>query len=313
MARLVTLGEILIQFNALNIGPLRHVTYFEKHVAGSEANYCVAFVKQGNECGIIARVGDDEFGYNIIEWLRGQGVDVSHIKIDKTAPTGIYFIQRHYPVPFKSYMIYYRKGSAGSKLSPEDVDEAYIKSADLVHSSGITLAISNTARDAVYKAFEFAKERSFDTNIRPVLWPKLEDAKKEILRLLNEYHPKFLITDTDDSAIIVGEADPDKAAKELSNYSEIIIMKLGAKGATLYYDGKKYYSSGYQVPVEDVVGAGDALGGTFLSLYFKGFELEKALDYAVVAATLNVMIRGDQENLPTTSDIEAFLKEMKKI
>ncbi|WP_369611087.1 bifunctional 2-dehydro-3-deoxygluconokinase/2-dehydro-3-deoxygalactonokinase [Sulfurisphaera javensis] len=311
MVKLVTLGEILIEFNSLTPGPLRHVNYFEKHVAGSEANYCVAFIKQGNECGIIARVGDDEFGYNAIEWLRGQGVDVSHIKIDPTAPTGIFFIQRHYPVPYKSDSIYYRKGSAGSKLSPEDVDENFIKSATLVHSTGITLAISTTAKEAVYKAFELASTRSFDTNIRLKLW-SAEEAKKEILKLLSMYHLKFLITDIDDSKIIVGESDPDKVSKELSNYAEIIVMKLGPKGAIVYYDGKKYYSSGYQVLVEDVTGAGDALGGTFLSLYYKGFEIEKALDYAIVASTLNVMIRGDQENLPTTKDIEMFLRDMKK-
>ncbi|BAB67588.1 bifunctional 2-dehydro-3-deoxygluconokinase/2-dehydro-3-deoxygalactonokinase [Sulfurisphaera tokodaii] len=311
MAKLITLGEILIEFNALSPGPLRHVSYFEKHVAGSEANYCVAFIKQGNECGIIAKVGDDEFGYNAIEWLRGQGVDVSHMKIDPSAPTGIFFIQRHYPVPLKSESIYYRKGSAGSKLSPEDVDEEYVKSADLVHSSGITLAISSTAKEAVYKAFEIASNRSFDTNIRLKLW-SAEEAKREILKLLSKFHLKFLITDTDDSKIILGESDPDKAAKAFSDYAEIIVMKLGPKGAIVYYDGKKYYSSGYQVPVEDVTGAGDALGGTFLSLYYKGFEMEKALDYAIVASTLNVMIRGDQENLPTTKDIETFLREMKK-
>lgn len=312
MAKLVTLGEILIEFNPLTIGPLRHVTYFEKHVAGSEANYCVAFIKQGNECGIIARVGNDEFGYNAIEWLRGQGLDVSQIRIDDSAPTGIFFIQRHFPVPLKSYSIYYRKGSAGSKLSPEDVDESYVKSADLVHSSGITLAISESAKEAVYSAFKLAKSRSFDTNIRPTLWRALEDAKKEILNLLSCCPLKFLITDTDDSKIVLGETDPDKAAREFSKYAEIVVMKLGPKGAILYYDGKRYYSSAYEVPVEDVVGAGDALGGTFLSLYLKGFEPEKALDYAIVASTLNVMIRGDQENLPTTKDIEMFLKEMKK-
>lgn len=311
MAKLVTLGEILIEFNALTIGPLRHVNYFEKHVAGSEANYCVAFIKQGNECGMIARVGNDEFGYNAIEWLRGEGVDTTHIKIDSSSPTGIFFIQRHYPIPFKSDSIYYRKGSAGSKLSPEDVDESYVKSADLVHSTGITLAISDTARQAVYKAFQFAKARSFDTNIRLKLW-SAEEARREIQKLIANYHLKVLITDNDDSKIIVGDSDPDKAAKELSNYAEIIVMKLGPKGAIVYYDGKKYYSTSYQVPVEDVTGAGDALGGTFLSLLYKGFDIEKALDYAIVASTLNVMIRGDQENLPTTTEIEAFLRDMKK-
>jgi 2-dehydro-3-deoxygluconokinase/2-dehydro-3-deoxygalactonokinase len=56
----------------------------------NEANYCVAFIRQGNECGIIARVGKDEFGYNAVEWLRGKGVDVSQIKIDDLSPTGTF-------------------------------------------------------------------------------------------------------------------------------------------------------------------------------------------------------------------------------
>lgn len=56
-----------------------------------------------------------------------KGVDLSQIKIDVSSPTGIFFIQRHYPVPYKSDSIYYRKGSAGSKLSPNDVDEKYVR------------------------------------------------------------------------------------------------------------------------------------------------------------------------------------------
>jgi len=52
-----------------------------------------------------------------------------------------------YPLPGRSELIYYRKNSAGSKLSPEDIDEEYVRSAKLVHSSRITLAISDTAED----------------------------------------------------------------------------------------------------------------------------------------------------------------------
>ena len=311
MARLVTLGEILIEFNALTPGPLRHVTYFEKHIAGSEANYCVAFVRIGNECTYIGRGGDDEFGYNAIEWLRGKGVDVSNIRIDPSAPTGIFFIQRHYPVPFASDSIYYRKGSAGSRLSPEDVKEEVIERADLVHSTGITLAISDSANSTVYKAFSLARARSFDTNIRLKLWSP-EKARYEIMRLLNTFHLNFLITDPGDTKIFLGESDPDRAAKILLNYADVVVIKLGSKGASVYYEDKKYFSPAYEVPVEDVVGAGDALGGTFLSLIYKGFTYEKALDYAIVASALNVMIRGDQENLPTIRDIETFISNLGK-
>ncbi len=153
-----------------------------------------------------------------------------------------------------------------------------VRSADIVHSSGTTLAISDTAKEAVYEAFDFARARSFGTNIRLKLWSP-DKARYEIMRILNQFHLYFLITDTDDSKIVLGESDPDKAAKVFLNYAGLVVMKMGAKGAALYYKGKKYYSHGYTVPVEDVVGAGDALGGTFLSLYYRGFTLEKALDF----------------------------------
>ncbi|QCO31096.1 MULTISPECIES: bifunctional 2-dehydro-3-deoxygluconokinase/2-dehydro-3-deoxygalactonokinase [Metallosphaera] len=310
MKTMVTLGEILIELNAVTSGPLRHVNYFEKHVAGSEANYCVAFVRLGNNCVYIGRVGRDEFGHNAIEWLRGKGVNVDHVKFDDN-PTGIFFVQRDYPVPLHSESIYYRKGSAGSRLSPEDVDENLVRGGDLVHSTGITLAISSSARDSVFKAFSLNGNRSFDTNIRLKLWTP-EEARTTIMKLLKDYPVKYLITDVDDSRILVGESDPDRASAILREYAEVVVMKQGPKGASLYHDGGKYFSPGYSVPVEDVTGAGDALGGTFLSLVMSGFSMEKALDYAIVSSTLNVMIRGDQENLPGLSEIEAFLKEMDK-
>jgi len=95
-------------------------------VAGSEANMLVGLTKFGFKTGIITKVGNDEFG-KIINFLRSEGVDVSHVKIDPSAPTGVYFIQRHYPVPGKSTTFYYRHGSAANKMSSKDIDEDYVK------------------------------------------------------------------------------------------------------------------------------------------------------------------------------------------
>jgi 2-dehydro-3-deoxygluconokinase len=73
MAELITMGEALVQFNPLMKGPLRHATLFERHVAGAEANVAVAVVRQGRRAAFIGRVGDDEFGVCIENWLRGGG------------------------------------------------------------------------------------------------------------------------------------------------------------------------------------------------------------------------------------------------
>ena len=68
----VTLGEVMVQFNPITTGPLRHVTYFEKHAAGSEANFAIGIVRLGLKAGLITRVGNDEFGRYLLSILRGK-------------------------------------------------------------------------------------------------------------------------------------------------------------------------------------------------------------------------------------------------
>jgi len=305
--KVLSLGEPLIQLNAINPGPLRHVTLFEKHVAGSEANFCVASVRFGCEATLIARVGVDEFGHNIVEWLRGKGVDVSRIVFDPIAPTGVYFVQRHYPVPYKSELVYYRKGSAGSRLNPDDVDERVVSGYDLLHITGITLAISESARLAVFKALKHAKRVSMDTNIRLKLWPSKEEAREVILRALERV--EILITDADDAAVLFGVSKFEEVLTALKGYPvRTLVFKRGTKGVVLSCDGKVYEQRAFDAPVEDPTGAGDALSGAFCALYLRGFSPLYALKSAVAAATLVVSVRGDQEAIPSQEDAERFLK-----
>ena len=312
MVDVVALGEPLIQFNAVTRGPLRYVSYFEKHIAGSELNFCIAVVRNGLSCGLIARVGADEFGRNVMEYLRGVGVDISRVRIDSSSYTGVYFIQRGYPVPGRSEIIYYRRYSAGSRLSPEDVDENYIKGSILVHSTGITLAISESARSAVFRAFELARRRSFDTNIRLKLWPA-EEAREHILKLMRRHDIEVLITDEDDSRILVNTGDGDEAYRKYRELGVgLVIFKKGARGATLYYENTKIERQAYRVPVEDPIGAGDALGGTFVALYLKGRSYEYSFDHAIAAASLVITARGDNELIPTEEDAEVFLNNMRR-
>lgn len=63
----------MVQFNAVTKGPLRYVTYFEKHSTGSEANVCVAAARLGLRSGLVTKLGNDEFGHYVLNWLRGGG------------------------------------------------------------------------------------------------------------------------------------------------------------------------------------------------------------------------------------------------
>jgi sugar/nucleoside kinase (ribokinase family) len=316
LVNFVSLGEVMVQFNPLSTGPLRYPKLFEVHVAGSEANMLVGLTKLGYQTGLISRVGNDEFGFMIIKTLRGEGVDVSRVKIDPEAPTGIYFVQRHFPVPGQSTVLYYRHGSAASRMSPEDIDEDYLKKFNVIILTGITPALSDSCYQAVQKAYRAAEayglDTVFDTNIRIKLWKKPELAREKLKPFLKA---KVVFTNREDLAVLYPGTSIEEAALRLIDVgAEIVVVKLGGEGAlALTKNNEVYRSPAYRVPVvEDVVGAGDAFNAAFLATLYRGEGIENALKYGAVAGALVVTVRGDIEAQPTWKDLEAFVSYMEK-
>jgi 2-dehydro-3-deoxygluconokinase/2-dehydro-3-deoxygalactonokinase len=314
MLDIVTLGEPMVQLNALTTGPLRHVGYFERHVAGAEANVCVAASRMGLRAGLISKVGDDEFGKCILATLRGEGVDVTRLEVEKKGFTGVYFVQRGYPVPGRSKVFYYRKGSSASKLGPEDLDENYIISAKLLYLTGITPALSRSCLRACAEAADIAKHAglkvAFDTNIRPSLWVG-QDPRKALLSLL--FKADIVFTESSETRLLMDEGNPAKAARKLmAKGASMVVMKGGEKETVVYSDDQVYRQKAFDVPVVDPVGAGDAFAGVFVSGYLKGWNVKECLAAGSAAGSLVVMTRGDQENIPTESDIADFLKAQEK-
>jgi 2-dehydro-3-deoxygluconokinase/2-dehydro-3-deoxygalactonokinase len=304
----VTLGESLIQLNAVTRGPLRHVTLFERHVAGAETTVAVCVRRQGLSSGLITRVGDDEFGKCILNWVRGEGVDTSQIRVDTEAPTGIYFVQRGFPIPSESKMFYYRKGSAGSRISPSDVDPDYLGAAKLFHTTGITPALSETALEATRKALEISISNnlivSFDTNIRPVLWGSIDNAVRVLTPIIEKVD--ILFTDPRDASILLNVQDVDQMIDGFLKFGvETVVLKMGRKGAIAANRREKVSVQALAVYVEDPIGAGDAFAGTFITSRLKGRSLEESLKRAVIAGSLVVTVRGDEECLPSEEEIDA--------
>lgn len=311
MLDIVAMGEPLVQFNAVTKGPLRYVTYFEKHSTGSEANVCVAAARLGLRSGLVTKLGNDEFGHYVLNWLRGEGVDVSHILLDDEHPTGIYFVQRSYPIPGVSDVAYYRRGSAASFISENDIDYEYIRNARVFHTTGITLAISESARLAALRAMREAKKGgalvSFDLNIRRKLWRDMGEAIKVMREALSNVDVVFM--DEEEAAIILEQRGIDSIFKEAEKVFGLnkIIIKRGIRGSIAKWENEVSEVNAFRVPVEDPIGAGDAYVGVFISSMLKGMGLKESMLRASAAAAMVVMVRGDEENLPSEHDLELFL------
>lgn len=299
----------MVEFNAVTRGPLRHVQLFEKHAAGAEGNVAIGVSRLGCSSGVISRVGNDEFGQFLLGVLRAERVDMSHVAVDGIFPTASFFIQRGYPIPDKSEAFYYRKDSAGSRLSSRDVDVGYIASAKIFHLTGITPALSETAKDATFSAVKAAKDAnvtcSLDTNIRLKLWGE-EAARSTLLPLCRS--ADIVFTSGPDSKIILNQDQPGEIAKILHKVGvRTVVVKLGEKGAFASSEGEIATQSMTPTYVEDPTGAGDSFAASFLATQLKGWKLKDSLRAATATAALVASVRGDYENIPEMEALQTLL------
>jgi 2-dehydro-3-deoxygluconokinase len=304
----VALGETMILFLAQQPGLLREASTFSRHVAGAESNVAVGLCRLGCTAGFVSRVGDDEFGRAIVFRLRGEGVDVSRVRLDSGAPTGVLFRDRR---EFGGIdVVYYRRGSAASRLEPADLDAEYIKQARYLVLSGITPALSASCQATVFAAAEIARGAGvtvvLDPNVRLKLWSA--DQARTVLRDLCRL-ADLVLPGADEAELLTGQADPLQAAADLRHLGpQRVVVKLGARGAVAVDDDGITEVEAMAIPrVVDPVGAGDAFAAGFLAGQVRGLDLAESLALAARSGAFAMTVPADQEGLPRWEDVASAI------
>jgi len=310
----ITFGETMVLFNSQISGPLRYVNNFNKSIGGAESNVAIALARLGHQVGWFSKLGNDEFGKYIKTTIRGEGVDVSRVKVDLKKSTGILFKERSInPNP---NVYYYRKDSAASNLQPEDLDVSYIKSAKILHITGITPALSKQCRQTVFKAIEIAKENnmlvSFDPNIRFKLWTK-EEAVPVLLEIAKK--ADIIFPGLDEGELILGLNKPEEIAKSFMEMGcSLVAVKLGKNGCYIANKQETQYVEGCPIEKpEDTVGAGDGFAAGFLSGMLRKLELRQCGEYANAVGAMAVMVKGDMEGYPDFEQLMAYIGKVKTV
>jgi len=309
---IISLGEPMVEFCATSTGSLKDIDFFERGWGGDTSNMIVAAARLNKTCGYVCRIGDDEFGRSFLEMWRREKVDTSHVIVEKGSFTGVYFIS--IVDGGEHDFTYYRKDSAASHLSPEDINPEYIKQTKVFHSSGISQAISTSCREAVFKAAEIAKNAnamfSYDPNIRLKLW-SLNTARAIVSYTIEI--ADIVMPSMEDAKLITNQPSCEDAAKEILKMGpKIVAIKLGAEGCLVMTEDETIKVPGFSVPVVDTTGAGDAFDGAFLTGILEGFSLEKAAEFANATAALKTRGRGAVAPLPKRKEVEEFLRSAKK-
>lgn len=299
MADIVCLGEPLIEFNQKEQGEI------VKGFGGDTSNCAISAARQGASVAYISRIGSDRFGDDLVALWEEEGVDISQITRDSTAPTGIYFVshdeQGH-------HFSYYRKYSAATKIKPQHLSSSYIADAQILHVSAISQAISSSAADSVFAAIEIANSNgtrlSYDTNLRLNLWPA-ERARAIVHEAMK--HCYLALPSIEDAKVLSKLTDPGQIVDFYHDLgAEIVVLKLDCEGAIVSTGSKRKKVAGIQVNSIDANGAGDTFAGALLAELVRGQDPFEATEYANIAAALSTRSDGAVNAIPARSQIEAF-------
>ncbi|MEX0853870.1 MAG: sugar kinase [Bauldia sp.] len=303
MPDIVAIGEPLFE---LNQG--RGESVFRPGHGGDTSNMAIAAARQGASVAYVTAVGADQFGESFMRLWAEEGVDTSAVKRSPIAHTGLYFITHGAEGHVFSYL---RAGSAASRTTPDDMPLDMIRSARVVHASGISQAISSSAADAVFLAMRTARAAgvavSYDTNLRLRLWP-LDRARAVIhaaAGLADILRPSL-----DDARHLTGLADPDDVAGfYLSLGPRIVALTLGEAGALIATKERRERIPARPATVVDATGAGDMFDGAFLAEYLRTGDPFAAGRYANVAAALSTEGYGAVAPMPRRAEVEAALNK----
>ncbi|CAN5122531.1 sugar kinase [soil metagenome] len=310
MGRIVTFGEALGMLRAREVGSLAHLSELAIGTAGAEANVAIGVARLGGSATWLGRVGSDGLGRRVVRELRAEGIDVRAI-IDDSAPTGL--LLKESPTAGRTVVSYYRAGSAGSRLAPDDLAELDLTTDDILHVTGITPALSSTARAATDRAIDMAHAVgatvSFDVNHRSRLWASSDEAGEVYRGIAARAHTVF--AGEDEAALVAPAADPrDPAALAHAVAAwgpREVVIKRGAAGALALVDGRIVEQAAIAVNVVDTVGAGDAFVAGYLVETLAGLAVEDRLATAVRCGAAACQHPGDWEGLPTRADLAANL------
>ena len=305
---IITIGESLIELSTEK--SLTTATSLDKYYGGDTLTTAIAALRLGSKVGFISRVGMDCFRDYLLESWQEEGLDISHVK-PVQGVNGLYMIALGQDCNEKQSSLY-RKKTAATNLSVDDISTEYIQNSSVLYTTGITQSLSISAREAIKEAYKIAKENNvitaYDPNYKYQIWS--EDEAKEAFEEISEYIDILFLNVRYDSKVIIDSSSIDNTMKYLWDLgiSTIIVKSTQEK---LYYvgnNGKIETVKFIDGEVVDDTGAGDAFNGGVLHGIAAGMPAHKAVTLGSIVAGLQIRGIGAIKSTPSHDEVYQIFK-----
>jgi fructokinase len=279
----------------------------------------------------MGQVGDDPFGHFLVQTLRDNGVEVSHLNYSSAARTMLAFVSLH--ADGEREFLFYPAGrgassrhpSADMLYRPEDVDPEYVRTARILHFGSISL-IDEPSRSATLRAISIGRAAgaliSFDPNLRLDLWPDADAARAGIrigwklahVVKISEEELRFIASPR---LTLSGASADDTAEAARAVWHpglRLMVVTRGRRGSRYITPTFAGDVAGFSVEPVDTTGAGDGFVAGLLKglldrpdAYGDESQLRTICRYANAVGALTTTRRGAIPALPSAIQVDEFL------
>ena len=310
MPEVWTIGEMLVEIMRPRPDmPLRRSGEFiGPFPSGAPAIFIDTVARLGHSAGIAGGVGDDAFGACLLDRLRSDGVDVSHVTRASTGSTAVAFVA--YKSDGSRDFIFHIDGTPAVAVNGAPVRD---DEARFLHVMGCSLMANDSFRRRIFETVEEMSARnvqvSFDPNIRIELLGDrpLMDIVEPVLR-----RTSILLPGAAELCLIAGCETAQDALAELFNRFplQLVVVKHGRRGATVHTRDRAINIHPFTVQEVDPTGAGDCFDAGFLVGLLEDETLERCGQFAAAAGALNAAAFGPMEGDISLESIRRLIAEL---
>lgn len=306
---ILSMGEALAEF--VQIGEHAQLweqgTYRGPFASGAPLIFATAVARLGGRGAFLGTVGKDEFGETVRSFLEREGVEHDLLSRHSALPTSTAFVVNH-PDGTRSFFFHMRNGAAG--VPPPLPTPAFLEQVAWAHINGSCLAMNDAWWKYCILVARLVREHGGRVSLDPNL--RAELASSEQIRAL--VGPivdvaGIVFPSGEEAQLITGETDTARACAVLreSASNEVVVLKQGAAGCTVYSEAGSFSVSSFPVSEIDATGAGDTFDAAFLWALERGATLQTAALWANAAGAHSVTVTGPIDGAPHRDDVTALL------
>lgn len=261
----------------------------EEQGGGPAATAAVAIARLGGKVALLAAVGDDDRGRQILADLAREGVDISRcpqlpgalsplslVVVDRSAATRTIFRYLGTSALAREHVVPSLVSGAGVLLMDAHMPDAALEAAGLARRAGVPVVL-----DA-------------------------GEPKARLEELLGS--ADYLVPPAATALAVTGESDPERAAVALLRApARGVVLTMGAAGHLVATEKGLWREPAFQVRVVDTTGAGDAFHGGFALALAQGEKVREAARFGAAVAALKCRQPGGRAGLPTLPEVRELL------